>query len=89
MVLGEHGVFFGVQVHVFQFTVVHVLHGRVVQRHEFTVGQFDGISVDVQLSVQVIYVVGDVVVDDDLLDGGDFSGDFLGEFVGLTTCSLV
>jgi len=89
MVLGEHSVVFGVQVHVFQFTAVEVVHGRVVERHEIVGGQFDGISGNVQSSVQVVDVISDIVVDGNLLDSCDFVGDFPGESVELTSSSLV
>jgi len=89
MVLGEHSVVFRVQVHVFQFAAVKVVHGRVVERHEIVGGQSDGIPGNVQSSVQVVYVVRDIVADGDLLDSCDFIGDFLGEPVELSSSTLV
>jgi len=84
LVLGEHGVPCWVQVHVFQVTIFKVFHGRVHERHEIVFCEFDGVRVDGESCVQGIGAFGDIVVDGDFLNGGDFLDHNLGESFGMT-----
>lgn len=73
LVLGEHGVLLRADVHELQVSVVEVFHRVVVKAHVTVSRELDGVLGDEQRAVQVaVAVAGDVVVQRDLLQGGDF-----------------
>lgn len=88
-VLDQHDVFFRVDVHVFDVTVVEVLHGRVVEGHEVLFGQLDDVFVDGQHVFQIVGVLSDVVLEGDIVEGSDFLDHFFGESGGRVDRHLV